>query len=303
MAIGNCSLLKESKIILGAVQFGCNYGVSNKTGKTPKNEVEKILRYAYKHGINMLDTAPSYGESESVIGQSINNECWRIITKTPHFKNDTIGESEIDELLKSFKLSQKRLGKEVIDGMLIHNCDNIFLPGGEKILKTMEKLKRDGMIKKIGVSLYRGKQIDCLLDNYSIDFVQLPINILDQRLIHGGQLSRLKKHGVEIHARSVFLQGLLLMQSKDISPQFNPMMHALNAFHKEAKEQKMSALRLALGFVQNIDKVDKIVIGVNTLEHMREIVNSESSTRINIDKFSNLSASNALLLNPSNWRL
>ena len=294
------------KIALGTVQFGLPYGLSNQFSHTDKLEAERILKYAYDKGIRMLDTAPSYGNAEDVIGSFIRNhhsdKYWDVITKTPHFKDNTINGKQIKKLFESFELSQERLGQETTYGLLVHDCNNLFLPGGEDLLKTMSKLKDEGFIKKIGVSIYDGSQIDTILDNYSIDLIQLPVNILDQRLLDGGQLKRLKKYGVEIHARSVFLQGLLLMQQKNIPVWFENIKDILNIFHVEARKRDMSVLQLALGFVQSINEVDKIIVGVNTKEHLHEIINA-TSIRVNIDEFSNLSINNSIFLNPSNWKV
>jgi aryl-alcohol dehydrogenase-like predicted oxidoreductase len=293
------------KIALGTVQFGMSYGIANKLGEVGSPEIERILQYADRNGVEILDVASSYGNAESAIGKFISNQVrskqWKVITKTPHFKSDII-DQQVDELLESFKLSLKKLGQKSIYGLLIHNCDDIFLSGGEKLLQIMDKLKQDGLIEKIGVSLYSGEQISSLLDNYLVDIVQLPINILDQRLLEGGQLSMLKKYGVEIHARSVFLQGLLLMPLKNISPWFNPIMNTLEALHVKASKLNMSTLQLALGFVQSISEVDKVVVGVNTLNQLREII-SATSIYINTEEFSDLSINDPIYLNPSNWRV
>jgi aryl-alcohol dehydrogenase-like predicted oxidoreductase len=297
---------RMSKISLGTVQLGMDYGISNQLGKTKGSNAKEILQYVLDQGINVLDTAPSYGNSEDIIGDFIRNhscdDCWRIITKTPKFKGSVIGDKQIDELFESFKLSQNKLGKENIYGLLVHECGNIFSPGGEKILDKMNQLKDSGFIKKVGVSVYSGEQIDHLLDNYAVDLVQLPINIIDHRLLNGGHLSKLKQHGVEIHARSVFLQGLLLMPLNSVHPWFNPILRVLDEFHTKAKKLNMSTLQLALGFVQSINEVDKVIIGVNTLKQMHEVINI-ASVRINIEEFSNLSINDSTFLDPSNWKI
>ena len=305
MATRNYLLLSASKIALGSVQFGSNYGVSNKIGKTHKDTVGKIIQYAYKQGIDMLDTAPSYGDSESVVGELIYGDIhkdnyWKVITKTPSFENGRIGNEQVDKLLNSFRLSQKKLAINVIYGLLIHNCDNIFLPGGEKLLNALEQLKKEGAIKKIGISVYNSDQIDRILDNFSIDLIQIPINILDQRLVNSGHLSKLKHNDIEIHARSVFLQGLLLMPIENIDPWFDPIKKVLYRFNIEARKRNLSALQLAFGFVQNIPEVDKIIVGVNTLKQLKEIVNIES-TYFDPSEFSCLSVDNLKFINPSNW--
>jgi aryl-alcohol dehydrogenase-like predicted oxidoreductase len=291
-------------IVLGAAQFGMSYGVSNVEGQTAGHEVEKILKYAYSKNINMIDTAPSYGISEDVIGRTIHcdNNNWNVITKTPIFKSNSIGDKQINQIVENFKLSLKRLGKKSIYSLLVHDCNNLFLPGGERILVALNQLKEDGFIKKTGVSLYTSNQIDKLLDNYLIDIIQLPINILDQRLIENGQLKNLNKNGIEIHARSVFLQGLLLMPIENIPRWFKPILDKLEYFHKEASERNMSPLQLALGFVQSIHDIDSVIVGINTLDHMHEITNTVSMY-FNPAEFSNLSISNPTYLNPSNWKI
>jgi aryl-alcohol dehydrogenase-like predicted oxidoreductase len=293
------------KVALGTVQFGLDYGISGSKKKTSKNEVEKILKFAANHGICTLDTAPSYGDAEEVVGDFFGNYCdtesWKIITKTPHFKSNIIGDRQVYELFDSFKVSRKKIGQNRIYGLLIHDFNDLLLPGGEKLLWAMSQLKKEGIVEKIGVSLYNSKQIDYLLDNFSIDLVQLPINIIDQRLIKGGYLKKLKKQGIEIHARSVFLQGLLLMPLNAIPAWFSPIINILGEFHKKARQRNISSLQLALGFVQSIKEVDNIVIGVNKLDQLHDIIDT-NSIHVNIKKFCDLSVSNDNFLNPSKWK-
>jgi aryl-alcohol dehydrogenase-like predicted oxidoreductase len=290
------------KIALGTVQFGMHYGITNQLGKTQKNEVEDILEYAWENGIDMLDTASLYGNSEEVLGKVIHNDKdWKIITKVPDLESNTIGSKQVNQLLDSFKYSLRKLKQDSVYGLLLHNCNNIFLPGGERLLKAMQQLKENGLIKKIGVSLYDGEQIDYLLSNYSVDLVQLPINILDQRLIDGGQLKRLKKKKVEIHARSIFLQGLLLSPPESLPLWFKPLLGKLKAFYQEANRRNISAIQLSLGFVQSIKEIDKVVLGVNTLEQLYEVVDFEN-IYVDTTEFPHLKIDDPILLNPSNWK-
>jgi len=254
------------KIALGSVQFGIPYGVSNNEGKTSKKQALSILNFAQKKGIRTIDTAPSYGDSERVLGKLFEGEEWDITTKTLPFNSKSINEEQIEQLRSVFRESLVSLHKKSIYGLLVHSCNDLLKPGGEKIFREMERLREIGMVKKIGVSVYNSKQIAAILGKFNIDLIQLPINILDQRLVSGGQLTRLKNHGVEIHARSVFLQGLLLMSPNNIPSWFDPVRGVLESFHKEAKKRNMSVLQLALSFVQSIDEIDKVIVGVNTLD-------------------------------------
>ena len=289
------------KIGLGAVQFGVDYGVSNTHGKTTKHEVSQILQFAYENGISVIDTATSYGSSENILGKVITNDDWRFVTKTPHFSDNSLNSTHVNQLKESFNQSLFNLRKKNIYGLLLHSCDDLFKPGGRLLFQEMERLKSIGMIQKIGVSLYDGKQVDRLLDNYPIDLVQLPINILDQRLIKGGQLVKLKKYNVEIHARSAFLQGLLLMSLNNTPPWFNPVREVLESFHKEAKKRNMTVLQLALSFVQSIDEIDKVIVGVNTLKQLKEVVNA-ASIRVNTTELSCMSIDDPVFVNPGNWK-
>ena len=290
------------KIALGSVQFGIPYGVSNNEGKTSKKQALSILNFAQKKGIRTIDTAPSYGDSERVLGKLFEGEEWDITTKTLPFNSKSINEEQIEQLRSVFRESLVSLHKKSIYGLLVHSCNDLLKPGGEKIFREMERLREIGMVKKIGVSVYSSKQIAAILGKFNIDLIQLPINILDQRLVSGGQLTRLKNHGVEIHARSVFLQGLLLMSPNNIPSWFDPVRGVLESFHKEAKKRNMSVLQLALSFVQSINEVDKIIVGINTLEHLYEVM-SATSMRVNITEFSNISIDDPSFLNPANWKI
>ena len=288
-----------NKIALGTVQFGIPYGVSNKAGKT--SEVKEILRYAYKNNIHTLDTAAIYGDSEELIGKyTYGNNKWDIITKIPDIGSNHIGSKMVDIMLKSFEESLKKLKRKKVYGLLLHSCDNLLLPGGQKLLHAMQKLKDEGLVKKIGVSLYDYDQVKGILESCQIDLIQAPVNIFDQRVVEGGYLRIFKESNIEFHARSVFLQGLLLMQISDVPPWFGSIKRMLSDFHNEAKFFEMNTLQLSLAFVQSINEIDKIVVGVNTLKQLQQIVQSKSF-RVNTKGFSKFSINDEKIINPSNW--
>jgi aryl-alcohol dehydrogenase-like predicted oxidoreductase len=283
------------KLALGTVQFGIDYGIANTKGQVQNEEVHAILNYAKKNGVNTLDTASSYGNSEEVLGKFGLNE-FKIITKTTSIKKG------VDGVVRNFHQSLKNLKQQKVCGLLIHDIGEIEHKRFDTLFIELARLKQQGLVKKIGASVYNSQQIDYLLDNFSIDLIQLPINILDQRLINNDSLIKLKKHNVEIHARSAFLQGLLLMSTDTIPSWFNPIKDTLKLFHKEAKKQNLTKLQLAFGFVQSLIEVDKVVVGVNSLKQLHEIINA-SSVKVNTAELSNMSINNPIFLNPSNWKV
>jgi len=290
------------KLVLGAVQFGLDYGISNTNGKIGEDQAFKILDFAWQSGINTLDTAVSYGDSEQVIGKLSNRNKWNFITKIPHFSGQKISKDQLKFIDIAFKQSLINLQKKNIDTLLIHSVDDLLKTGGDQLFAKIKKLKELGLVNKIGASVYNEKQIDYLLRHYDIDVIQLPVSIIDQRLIKSGHLKKIKEHGIEIHARSVFMQGLLLMSLHTIPSYFSKIYNNIEEFMLCAHKHSLSNIELALGFVQSIDEIDKVVVGVDTVDQLREIIDA-SKIRVNHNKYSNLAASNSFYLNPSNWKL
>ena len=294
--------MNNSKLSIGTVQFGMQYGVANNLKKTDVRHVVKILDTAHKEGINALDTAPIYGNSEVVLGEALCGQNWNITTKIPPCEEDVVSASYLKTIKKSLCHSLLSLGVQIVDGLLVHNCDDLFKPGGRDIFFELKKLQSLGLIKKIGVSVYTKDQILRVLDNFDIDLIQLPINILDQRLIHSGCLEKLKKKGVEIHARSVFLQGLLLMPLNMIPDYFSPIIKKIEMFYQSARGLSLSKLELALGYVMGIHEIDQILVGINTVSQLQEVIKA-TQVQINPIEFRHLSIDNKVYTNPSLWKI
>ena len=290
------------KIALGSVQFGIPYGVSNNEGKTSKKQALSILNFAQKKGIRTIDTAPSYGDSERVLGKLFEGEEWDITTKTLPFNSKSINEEQIEQLRSVFRESLVSLHKKSIYGLLVHSCNDLLKPGGEKIFREMERLREIGMVKKIGVSVYNSKQIAAILGKFNIDLIQLPINIFDQHIFAGGWLENLKNNNIEIHARSIFLQGLLLMPIDSISPYFSPIRKKIEMFYQSARGLSLSKLELALGYVMGIHEIDQILVGINTVSQLQEVIKA-TQVQINPIEFRHLSIDNKVYTNPSLWKI
>lgn len=292
------------KLGLGTVQFGLDYGVSNKQGMTPQAQVKEILEVAYEQGVAVLDTAALYGKSEEVLGASLLPiHDFNIVTKTPQFKKQKIDRNDALKLKECFEASLTKLGKQNIYGLLMHRADDLLAEGGEHLMEMMLELKAAGLVKKIGISVYDGDQIDRILEQYSIDIVQLPVNIFDQRLLVSGKIRALKNADVEIHARSVFLQGLLLMPLAQIPDYFAPLEPLLLQYHGLLSAYEMSPLQGALSFMKSCEDIGSIILGVSSMQDLIEILHAWQTTPEEKFDFNTYACSDERMINPALWQL
>jgi aryl-alcohol dehydrogenase-like predicted oxidoreductase len=288
------------KFGLGTVQWGLPYGIANRLGITSPETVTTLLTHARAQGIEILDTASLYGKSEAVLGGN-DLEGFKVITKTPIFTGQRFADAEINQLVATFCSSLDLLGIRKVYGLLIHNADNLMTHYGERLLVEIMKLKNEGLVQNIGVSVYDGNQIDSILKLFNPDLVQLPLNVLDQRLLKSGHLELLKRRGAEIHVRSVFLQGLLLMPLNDVPSFFRPIYPLLVRWNDAAKEQGFSAHQAAIAFVKNLPYVDTVLIGLDSLGQFNACLDSFSSDR-EFDA-SGLACNDPVFVNPSMWKI
>ena len=288
------------KIGLGSAQWGSLYGVSNSNGKTTKTEISKMFSIARSEGIHIIDTAPLYGDAEKKISEQ-NLNGFGIITKIPKFSKSKMTKNDAIELNRALEKSLKLLGLNQIRGILLHDASDIMVEGGEYISDALHDFKDRGFVKKIGASIYDSKNLDRIYERLKPDIIQLPINVLDQRLIRDGTLKYLKHKGVEIHARSIFLQGLLLMLPSTVPEYFKPWKDVLNSWHTACLDQKFNFLQAALSFVANTNELDYYILGFENCKQMKECISALSMKR----KFDakNIGCSDVDLVNPVNWRL
>ena len=271
------------KVGLGTVQFGLDYGVSNCSGKISYEESEKIVASARCEGVNVIDTAQVYGDSENVLGK-IGVEDFRVITKITN-------KGELQDSLEKLKLDS-------VYGLLAHNAEELI--NSNELWERFIGYKEQGVVEKIGVSVYNSEQVDKILNKYNIDIIQLPINIYDQRLLQSGHLKKLKDRGVEIHARSVFLQGLLLMDYSELPEYFAPIREVFRCYEEYLDVCCISKIEAALGFVCSLDVIDSVVCGVNNVKQFEELL----TIKRDISKldFSAFAIAESGIIDPSKWR-
>lgn len=262
------------KLGIGTVQFGCDYGISNKNGQTKLADIEKILQFALEHNIDVIDTAQAYGTSESVLG-NFDLSKFKVVTKV--LENGSLYDS-----LEKLKLDK-------VYALLLHHEGLI----NDNSWKVLQKYKSENLVKKIGISVYSPKVLNNIIDNYNIDIVQIPFNILDQRFTD--ILPKLKEKNIEVHSRSTFLQGLLLMDTKDINPYFNEIVGLL-------KRLPTDKLHTAIQFVKNNKYIDKMIVGTTNVKEFQEIYDNYLKNDVHIN-YSEFRLDDEKYVNPSNWRL
>ena len=283
-----------SKIAIGTVQFGLNYGVANSEGKTSGAEVEKILRYAQLKGSEVLDTAIHYGDAESLLG-AIGVGDWKILSKLPSMGFKDLSCNSID---KAVYESLERLGVDHLYGLHLSKADDLLGPEGAIIFNQLCKLKNEKVIQKIGVSFYSSDELNKVLSIYDLDVCQIPVNIFDRRFLDN-DLKLLKSRNIEIHARSIFLQGLLLMPSEARPTKFQQWNSTWTKWDKFLQNHEITALQACLSFIYSIEEINKIVIGLNSLNHLKQIEVCKLTNIVEL--IDELSCDDEFLLNPSLW--
>lgn len=285
------------KLAIGTAQFGLDYGIANQTGKIRFDEAQAIISLAKEAGINTLDTATAYGVSEKVLGD-IGIDSWKVVTKLPTLPTDCT--NVMDWVQKTVLESLDRLKIEKLYALLLHRPLQLLDKEGSNLFDSLSKMKSSGLVEKIGFSIYSPQDIDMLWENFQPDIIQSPFNILDQRLQTSGWLDKLYSCGVEIHARSVFLQGLLLLNFDNRPDKFNRWDDLWKNWHCWLKKEKLSPLQTALGFVLSNEKIHRIVVGMDSIKQLKEILSA--AKKIPARRFpENLAITDENLLNPSLW--
>ena len=290
------------KFALGTAQLGSNYGITNINNGISNNEIKKILTKFNKEGGKIIDTSPNYISSEKLLGKNLpkrNNLL--IISKLPKIKDKHITNKSIEKIETIFFNSLKNLKKKSIYALLIHSSKDLSKVGGKKIVNILINLKKKKLVKKIGVSIYSATELKKCLSIFTPDIVQFPINLIDHRMINTQYIKKLKKMGVEMMGRSLFLQGILTSK-KVFSPIKNDFIRKkLEIVREEITKQRIKPIEACIFFGLQQKEIDKLIIGISSYEEFMEI---QSVFNKDFKKFkwsSRFKLKNEKLLNPYNW--
>ena len=284
-----------SRIAIGTAQFGLDYGVTNTSGQVSSAEVSKILEAAKRFEVNTLDTASTYGNSEQVIGEAGMSQ-FRVVTKLPSIPKGI--SVKADWVIEQGLISASNLRRKDISALLVHNTADLSGPNSIELIRGLNKCKELGITQKIGVSIYDPKDLSWISRIMGLDIVQAPLNVFDRRMIDSGWLSLLSEKDIEVHVRSVFLQGSLLAGVANLPDFLRPWTSKFAEFESWTKSEGLSLLEGALIFPLSIQEVDKIIIGVVSVDQFESALMATKRPLIKVPDFG---TSDQLLINPVNW--
>jgi uncharacterized protein len=285
----------NQKIILGTVQFGLNYGINNTVGKPSENEAFEVLDVANENGICFLDTADAYGDSISLIGRyhRTRNNQFKILSK---FKNVKQG-----ELIQIVNDSLSKLNILQFEVYSYHSFDDYS--NNKSVINDLIELKSSGLIKKIGISVYTNVEFETVIEDSSIDVIQLPYNILDNNNLRGLLIERAKQNGKEIHIRSVFLQGLFFMGFQRFPEKLLPLKKYLQTINDFCNKESITMQSLALSYAILNKNIDYVLIGVDNGSQLKKNMESIQYSPEILDFINNsVFVKETELLNPVNWK-
>ena len=251
------------RIGLGTAQFGSAYGIANQRGKIPESETHEILQWAQSQQISVLDTAAAYGHTEEILGRLRDKSPlnFKIVSKAADL------ESEKNSLRGNLEKTLSRLRQKSIYGYLIHHFNNFLKQEG--LSHDLKKLKQEGLVEKIGFSLYHPQELEYLLDHQiDFDMIQVPYNIFDQRFEPYFPL--LVERNIEIHTRSVFLQGLFFLNNQQIKASLSAAWPQLKKLQDISAQAGIPLSYVCLCFVLLNPFIDYIIIGVDSIDQLKQ---------------------------------
>jgi len=284
------------RLALGTAQFGLNYGISNKSGKVSEEEVAKILCIAQSNGISTLDTAINYGNSEAVLGE-VGVKGWDVISKLPSFPEEC---SDLSGWVREqLEATLERLQLSSLKGLLLHHPIQLFDVQGDSLYRALQDMKEQGLVQQVGVSIYEPLELDKLLSVMNFDLVQAPFNILDHRMEASHWVTKLDENDIELHTRSVFLQGLLLMSPSDRPKYFNRWTKLFQEWDAWLADHKLTPMQACLRYVLSQKSINRVVVGVDSAQQLQEIISSARGNMPTLEK--SFDCVDLDLLNPSKW--
>ena len=288
-----------ARLALGTVQFGLPYGVANTQGQVSYDQAEAMLGAMRTVGIDTIDTAIAYGEAETVLGR-IGISGFRLVSKVPALRESALAVD--DWVVAQVEASLERLRVPRLGGLMLHSPDDLLGPHGSDLALGLRRARDAGLVERIGLSVYSPEQLSALIDRPPLEIIQIPLNVFDRRFVETGWLDRLVADDVEVHARSVFLQGLLLMASDRVPSKFAPfrsLIDGWNAWIAGDAAADRTAVKACLAHVASYAGVSRMVVGADSLAQLQDIIAATSVAPLRAPTV--LSSNATSLINPAQW--
>jgi aryl-alcohol dehydrogenase-like predicted oxidoreductase len=280
--------------VLGGAQLGLPYGILNGGETLSREEVARILDTAIALGVDSIDTAIAYGQSESIIGETAQDR-FNIISKLPPLPSDV---SNVAEWVHSqVQSSLSRLKCTSLNALLLHRPQDLTGRHGSELYAAISSLKLKKIIRRFGISIYAPDELAGIIGTFDIDVVQAPLNVFDRRIL--GVIDQLSELSIEVHVRSVFLQGVLIANPEDRPQRFNPWADHFARFDNWVLSSGMSAMACCLGFALQQPGITKLVIGTTSAASLTEIMTSVPNNHLEVP--ADLQSSSEQLIDPRVW--
>jgi aryl-alcohol dehydrogenase-like predicted oxidoreductase len=286
-------MARQAELALGSAQFGVDRGAFNP--RTPEREVRQVLETAAVSGLTLIDASPGWGDAERVLGRS-----WpfpspfRVMTKTLRVAEG------LDRLESRARRSLERLGLARAEALIVDCADDLLGPEGRPLWARLEKLKAEGLFRRLGVSA-RGADAPALIARrFRPDLIQLPCSLLDQGLVRDGTLATIAGLGVEVQIRSVFLNGLLFMPREQLPSALADAGPRLSRIRRLLAESGADPLQAALAFARSLPEVSVVIVGVGSAAELRAVLAAAHAPTPDLD-WSQLALDHAYALDPELW--
>jgi aryl-alcohol dehydrogenase-like predicted oxidoreductase len=290
-------LAMSNRLALGTAQFGLAYGIANQSGQINSREASDILERGRAAGMDTLDTAIAYGESEQRLG-ALGVSQWKLVSKLPALPEACTDVAAWVQAELACSLGRLRVSK--LHGLLLHRSQQLLEPHGDALYSALREAKAQGLVDKIGVSIYGPEELETLWPNFEFDLVQAPFNVVDRRLASSGWLGRMHHAGTEVHVRSVFLQGLLLMSAEKRRANFGDWQDLWSKWDGWLIAEKLTPLQASVIFALSWTEIDRVIVGVDSVSHLNEVLSVENAGAINFPNY--LESLDPRLINPSKWK-
>ena len=280
------------KFILGTVQLGLQYGVNNKVGKPSLQTSLDLLRQARNLGVASLDTSDLYGSSPEVICQFGAAE-FKVLSKFS-LENKA-------QFVNVLDTSLSRLGASHLHCYSFHRFSDFE---NFKDWEAVKKAKEEKKIELVGVSVYSNEQLRRAAEESHIDVIQSPFNLLDNYRLRGEFFEIAKHNKKQIHVRSIYLQGLMLMRPEDLAGATAKLRPAIQKLREIAKKSGLSMQQLCFSYVNSFSNIDAVVVGVETAEQLEQSFELSECPELDssvLSEIHSIDLQDTEILNPSTW--